>query len=361
MAALQTDARLFGLDLSRLGIQWLQAMHAMGKWPLFAWLQPQVTVRVLMPNGDARSYSQYKKHLALADAHSGAAMFESIVLPEDRVLRQRVRLPVLPPSEAQAALALAVQSQSPFAPEQLLWVARPAAPSQGETIAGVVHDVVLTSRPLVQAHIDATSPRLLGSSPQTPPEVWVDTPDAPPFVLPGFGEERRLRRMRMGFRVNVALCLLALGLVVAVAVTPTLQLRLVALDAVAQHTRLQQEVAPVLALREGHVKAQDQLHTLAEIAGPPVSALQVLDVVTRALPDDTSLLNFAFNATDHPAKPPKVVLTGNTANAAALMQKLGNQPGLRDVKALTAATKPLGADKESFTIEATLDLASLKP
>lgn len=358
MAALQTDARLFGLDLSGLGTQWSQALHAMGQWPLFTWLKPRVPVRVLMPEGVAVAYLGKNMPLALAAAHSGAAVFESIVLPEDLVLHQQVVLPTLPPAEAQAALALAVQSQSPFAPEHLLWVARPATAAAPGT---VVHQVVLTSRPLVQAHIDATRPRLQNTGPQTPPEIWADAVNAPPFVLSGFGETRRLRRLRLGFQVNVALCLLALGLAAAAAVTPSLQLRLRALDAVAQHTQLQKEVAPVLALREGLVKAEEQLQTLADVAGTPVPAVQVLDLVTRALPDDTALLNFALNATDSPAKPPKVVLTGNTGNAAALMQKLGNQPGLRDVKALTAATKPLGADKESFSIEATLDLASIKP
>ena len=358
MATLQTDARLFGLDLSGLGTQWAQAMRGMSQWPVFTWLRPRVPVRVLMPQGAVLNYLGKNKPLALSGALSGAAVFEAIVLPDDIVLRQQVLLPALPPAEAQAALALAVQSQSPFAPEHLLWVARAA---NAAAPGAVVHDVVLTSRPLVQAHIDASRPGLLNTAPQTPPEVWADAPNAAPFVLPGFGETRRLRRLRLGLQVNVALCVLALCLAAAAAVTPTLQLRLRALDAVAQHAQLQQQVAPVLTLREGLVKAQDQLQALAEVAGSPVPAVQVLDVVTRALPDDTSLLSFALNATDSTGKPPKVVLTGNTGNAAALMQKLGNQPGLRDVKALTAATKPLGADKESFSIEATLDLASIKP
>lgn len=361
MAALKTDARLFGLDLSGLGTQWALALRAMCQWPVVSWLRPTLPVRVLMPNGDVLDYSKQKSPLSLAVKQHVASDFEAIVLPEDLLLRQQVVLPALPAPDAAAALALAVQSQSPFAPDQVLWVARPAVATAGMASGAVVHHVVLTSRPLVQTHLDATSPRLLNNGPQTPPEVWVDAPDAPPFVLPGFGEPRRLRRLRVGFQVNVVLCLLALCLAVAAAVTPTLQLRLRALNAVAQHTQLQQQVAPVLALREDQVKAQEQLQTLADVAGSPVSAAQVLDLVTRALPDDTSLLNFALNATDSPAKPPKVVLTGNTSNAAALMQKLGNQPGLRDVKALTAATKPLGADKESFTIEATLDLASIKP
>lgn len=357
MATLQTDARLFGLDLSGFGTQWVQAIRGMSQWPVFTWMRPQVPVRVLMPQGGALNYLGENRPLALSRAHSGAADFEAIVLPEDIVLRQQVLLPTLPPAEAQAALALAVQSQSPFAPEHLLWVARAVnAAAHGAE----VYEVVLTSRPLVQAHIDASRPGLLNILPQTLPEVWVDAPNTAPFVLRGFGETRRLQRLLLGMQVNMALGVLALCLAAATAVTPTLQLRLRALDALAQHARLQQEVAPVLALRDGLVKDQDQLQAQAEAVGTTVSAVLALDVVTQALPDDTFLRSFVLNAGESKGAFPKVVLTGNTGNAAALMQKLGSQPGLRDVKALSAATKPLGADKESFSIEATLDVGHKK-
>lgn len=355
--ALQTDARLFGLDLSGLGPQWTQAMRGMSQWPVFNWLWPQAPVRVLMPQGVALNYLGKNKPLAHSGPHSGAAVFEVIVLPEDIVLRQQVLLPDLPSAEAQAALALAVQSQSPFAPEHLLWAAR-TANAAAPGVEG--YEVVLTSRPLVQAHIDVIRPGLLNTAPQTPPEVWVDAPNTAPYVLPGFGEARRLQRLRLGFKVNMVLCVLALCLVAAAAATPILQLRLRALDAVAQHAKLQQEVAPVLALREGLVKDQDQLQAHFEAVSTTVSAVQALDIVTQALPDDTFLRSFALNAGGSAGALPKVVLTGSTGNAAALMQKLGSQPGLRDVKALTAATKPLGADKESFSIEATLDVGSKK-
>lgn len=355
MAALNTDARLFGLDLNGLAAQWLQAMRAMGHWPVCRWLKPKVVVRAIMPHGEARSFLWSKKPLSLCDQHTGASSFDSLVLPEDVVLRHRFTLPPLPPSEAQAALALAVQSLSPFPPEHTLWAAHPA------TADGTAHDVVLTSRPLVQAHVDAMRPHIQSQDARAQPEVWAESPHAAPFVLPGFGEARRERRLRRGFRLNVALCVIALGLALGAAVTPTLQLRLRALDAQAQYANLQQAVAPALALRESHTKAEEQLQALAEVAGQPVSAIQVLDLVTRALPDDASLLSFALNATESPAKPAKVVLTGNAVNAAALMQKLGTQPGLRDIRALAPATKPLGADKESFTIEVTLDLAGVKP
>jgi general secretion pathway protein L len=325
-------------------------------WPVLSWLKPQAAVRVVLPEGGQALYLGKKRPLAQMSSARRAPDFDAIQLPEDLLLRRQVKLPGLPPAEAQAALLLEAQSQSPFPAEELLWVALPGP--------GAAQELVLTSRALVQAHIDKVLPAVIGAAgavPRPAPEVWVLQDGAPPVVLPGFGEARRERHGRVWWRIHMGLCVSALLLAAAAAITPTLQLRLRALDAVAQHTALQQQVAPLLKQREGLTRANEQLQALSEAAGAPVSALQVLDLVTRALPDDTALLTFALNATESPAKPPKVVLTGQTGNAAALMQQLGNQPGLRDVKAPTAAVKPLGAVKESFTIEATLDLAVLKP
>jgi general secretion pathway protein L len=76
----------------------------------------------------------------------------------------------------------------------------------------------------------------------------------------------------------------------------------------------------------------------------------VLQLITEALGDDTSLLSLQVQG--H-----KVSLTGQTANASALMKKLDSLPGLRDVRAPAPATKPLGATRESFTIEFSMDPA----
>jgi len=76
----------------------------------------------------------------------------------------------------------------------------------------------------------------------------------------------------------------------------------------------------------------------------------VLQLITEALGDDTSLLSLQVQG--H-----KVSLTGQTVNASALMKKLDSLPGLREVRAPAPATKPLGATRESFTIDFTMDPA----
>lgn len=348
MAVLQTKATLFGLDLSGLWPATQQAWLAMGHWPVFAWLSPSVPVRVTRPSGQQVLCAASGKPLASTPKALAAARFDAIELPEDLLLRKQLTLPDLPPADWQQALALEASSQAPFAESDLLW-------AWSKTPQGA--EVLITSRPLVQAHLAqlATAghwPTAAREASAPPPEVWVRSHSGAALVVPGFGEARRQRHQRLWRRVNTALLLLAAGLAGGAAVTPTLQLRLQALDAVAQHSALVQQATPAVQQREANVKALEQLQAVLEEGGRPTPVLALLDTITRAMPDDTSLLSLQITAG---SAAHKVTLSGQTGNAAALMQQLGNQPGLRDVRAPTPAVKPLGAVKESFTIEFSID------
>jgi general secretion pathway protein L len=96
--------------------------------------------------------------------------------------------------------------------------------------------------------------------------------------------------------------------------------------------------------RESLSKTAEQLAALDAILSERVQAVEVIGVLTRALPDDTSLISLQMQGS-------KIRISGQTPNTADLMQKLSAYPGLRDVKAPTAATRPLGVNKESFSLE----------
>ena len=184
------------------------------------------------------------------------------------------------------------------------------------------------------------------------PELWVLAADNPPIVLAGFGEAARARRIAARRRTGYGLLLLALLVLAAVAITPTLQLRARAIEAVNAYTDLHNRTAPLARQREALVKTTDRLTVVSELVSGGVDPLTVLDLLTQALPDDTSLLNLQLQGL-------KVTMAGQTTNAAALMQHLSAQPGVRDVRAPSAATKPLGVTKESFSIEFMLDPKTL--
>jgi general secretion pathway protein L len=146
------------------------------------------------------------------------------------------------------------------------------------------------------------------------------------------------------------LLVLVLALIAAILVTPSAQLYLRSKQAEAALEALQQKAMPVLAERESFTQTAERLKQAGEPFNQSVAPLPVLQLITEALGDDTSLLNLQVQG--H-----KVSMSGQTANASALMKKLGSQPGLRDVRAPSPATKPLGATRESFAIEFTMDPA----
>lgn len=360
MATIQNDARLFGLDLNGVLDDLKVAWRSMCGWRLFAWLKPEPSVRWLKADGQCVVYrGADKKVLANADALK-AARFDAIEVPEDMLLRHVVQLPALPAAALQGALALEVQNLSPFPGDDLLWVSAQAEPlAEGGGVRGGRRiAIVLASRGLVRAHIDALQAAGQGAAAPAAvvPEVWVDMGGGKPVAMPGFGEGRRASFQRRWQRINMLLCVLGLLLVSGLLVTPTLQLRLRAMDAVHQYTALQEQVAPLVQQREAYVKAQGLLQALPDSAVQSGASLQIMEIITRVLPDDTSLQSFLISAPEGSGKLPRVVLVGQTGNTAALMQQLGNQPGFRDVKAPSAAVKPLGAVKESFNIELMVDL-----
>lgn len=362
MTMIRHEARLFGLDLSGLGQDFQQAWQGMARWPLVAWLRPAARIDCLRPDGTTVACQGLRP---LPRTHSaGKAPFVAVELPEDIVLRHQVRLPQLPAADRDAALALEAQRLSPFPASDTVWCVWQRGGAQNTADASQpAWQMAITSRALVQSHWDRVRPAVAErlASPDAWPEIWIPRGDGAYESLAGFGESARQRAQAVGARVNMGILVLVLACLGALAVTPTAQLRLRAIDAAGRFEQVQSQAQPLLQQREAFVKAEGQLQNLVESMGTPVSVLQVLDAVTRALPDDTTLQTFQLTHSDAPARIPKVSITGQAPNAAALMQQLGNLPGFKEVRAPSPAVKPLGAVKESFTIEFVVDTAVFAP
>ena len=360
MPSLQKDARLFGLDLAPLGRDILTAWRGMLDWPVLAWLWPQPRISLWLPDGTqalSRGPQTATVPMAQPKTQSGKATtapapsqaralarFQALVLPEDILLRRRFVMPALAQAELQAALALQLHAFSPFPLEDLVWTSEVQLAEDGKTQH--IH-AALSSRKLIAQHLstlatDATLDDI---------EVWVPhVLDGHFAVASGFAENQRQRRSTAWRWVSAGLLMLALALLVGIAATPSLQLYLRSKQAEAALQALQQKALPVLAERERFTLVSEKLTQLGENFNQSLAPRPVLQLITEALGDDTSLLSLQVQG--H-----KVSLTGQTVNASALMKKLDSLPGLREVRAPAPATKPLGATRESFTIEFTMDPA----
>jgi general secretion pathway protein L len=335
--------RLFGLDLTRIKGEVLLAWRGMLNWSVLSWLWPSQPVRLILPDGQSIACRRLSA-LPVGSQTSqliNSAKFTAVLLPEDIVLRKSWTPPSLTDAEIEAARGLLAQSVSPFPPGDLVWS---VSDSEGGK-SDLTEQIVLSSRALIAKHVElaTTAVKLVN------PEVWVTTPRANSYVLvKGFGEPLRQRRESVGKWINALLLCLVLVIAGAIVLTPTAQLYLRYLEAEQAMTGLQKKAAPMLQQRERLVQTADRLNELAKLTGAPVPPLQTLELITKALPDDTSLLSLQIQGD-------RVIISGQTGNAAALMKQLGSSTGMRDVTAPAPATKPLGATRETFGIAFVLD------
>ena len=342
----KSQAQLFGLDLSALWRDLITAWTGILAWPILSWLGPSQNVRVWLPTGEAMLSRSLTAPLQADSKRASSAQFESLLIPENLLLRRTLELPKLQSTELAAALALEAQTMSPFPMDAHIWTHE--AVTQPNGAQKVV--LILASRKLIQQHQDATHPLVQLQN----CEVWIPRSLGKGFlVMPGFAEGRRQRQAKTKRSINAGLALLIIGLATALAATPSAQLYLRAREAIHAMSELQKKAAPVIKQREALISATDQLNSLTELTAKPMPTLDVLNLITVALPDDTSLLNLKIQGT-------QVTMSGQTANTASLMKHLGGTSGLRDVKAPTPAIKPLGATRESFTIELSVDPAQVK-
>ncbi|MDD0813464.1 PilN domain-containing protein [Curvibacter sp. HBC28] len=357
MALNSQDLRLFGLDLRKAGSELSRLWQGAVQHPLLAWLTPALPVRLVRADGtlwlwlDGQAATPWP-------ASAPRLAFPARVLPQDKYLSRVLTLPALGGAELASALALEAQTSSPFAASDLVW----GYGVQGHSDAGVSVLLVMASRRQVAALLGAQGAPV----DEAAQELWVlegdealqvrdpaAVPRGQPIVLQGYGEAARQRRMALGRTLRTSLLALAFLGAAGLAITPTAQLRLRALDALAQFQEVQARTVPFLRQREALVQSADQLNNLGELLRDRVEPLRTLDLLTQALPDDASLLSLQVQGN-------KITLIGLAPNSASLMQKLSAEPLFKDVKAPTAAVKALGATKESFTIELTLDAKAMR-
>jgi general secretion pathway protein L len=307
--------------------------------PAISWITPQLPVKLLQADG-GESLWLGDRRLEAGAGGARSSVFTAIELPADLVLSRSLVLPGLSQADLRDAIALEVRDSNPFDPADLVWGyrAQAAGPEQVQVTA------VLAARRLAVQHIERVQPQSVEAA---PPEVWAMVDDGPPIVLQGFGEGLRARRAARGRLLAYGLIVLGLMLATAVAVTPAVQLRLRTLQAVAAYQALQQRAGPAVAEREALLRGREDLAGLREVMGEHVDPMVALDVLTELIPDDTWLQRVQAQGT-------RFTLSGQTPNAAALMNTLSSHPGLRDVRAPSAATRGYGSNRESFVVEFTI-------
>ena len=348
MISTPTDNRPpFGIDFAQWPRQWQAAGALLLEWPLLRrMLLPQVAVLLHQPDGSTRTWLVVGDQARPAPSPADGAAVAALQLPADRVLERQLTLPPLAPADVVQAVQLDVAAASPFGVEQTVW-GFCTRRIDGDRLRV---DSAITARQQVEQRL-----REAGFASGPPPDVWVlagTPPDVAgavqPIVLRGFGEGVRQQIVRRGLVRRLGLAALALALLAALIVTPTALQRARARQATQSFDALQKQAAPQLAQREALLRQIDRMRTVATLLGQQVAMPPVLDLLTRAVPADAWLTALRVEGD-------KLVLNGQADDAAALVQRLAAQPGARDVRLASPATRGAGAAKETFIIELKLD------
>ena len=308
-------------------------------------LTPSANVRLVHADGSESIWRVGAIPVPATD--SAAAQFEAREIPEALFLIRRLALPRMSAENMESAILLEVRSHSPFAAEDLAW-----GFTAHEADVGCRVDVAMTSRKQVQATLRARSPD--APAPDVPTEVWAVAGLRSPVVLQGYGEGDRLNLGARGRRWNYALLTLAVALATLTLVTPTAQLALRAGEATDSFSAIMARAAPLIRKRDELSLLNDRLRAIDTAAADKVDVPAVMEYLTGALPDDTYLYSLDI-------KSGKVVASGHTVDASALLQRLSRDPRLRDVKSPLAVTRQPGATKEAFTVEFALVPAATAP
>lgn len=367
MSLLSSDnqAQLFGLDLRAVWQDAGSVARAATTHAPLSWLTPSARVRLLGADGQETLWSSSGGALRRLP-HSGsapvAAPHIAVEMSAEWLLRHSFRLPRSSAGQAASAARLEALRLSPFAPADTVWgflvapnsgaqgtqAAQPAQASQPAGNDALTVHVVLCARTHVLARLAEVQDKVRSQA----PEVWARV-DGVPLVLTGFGEGQRERRARVGLGWSLFWLVLALGWVLAMALTPSLQLRQTALDAQAQFAAASAAAAPALAQREALMAVNARLKEVDDALASRADPKLALEILTKALDDGVFLTRIE-------TKGRNVSISGQAANATAVVQVLSAVEGIEDVKSTAAATRqPNGTER--FTIDFVLKTPALLP
>ena len=333
------------MDLRQLKRDWLIALGQISNWHILRWLTPAYITRIVMANGESVDYLEKTGRPLATQKKSKSVKFSGFLLPDSLVLWHSLTLPKLSADEALSATELEVKSLNPFSQEDLVWSHTALVATSGVSKV----QIVIASRKIVAQHIASLE------STSTNQEVWVKLHESPNcIVLDGFGENIRRQRSARWRILNFCLVFLLMVTGFSAALTPTAQLYFRSTQAAKAYEQLRSVAAPAMQQREQLVKLDGQVTALRGQLARSIKPELVLLRITQILNDDTYV-------TQIQTRDNKILLTGQTPNTAALMQQLGTQAGVTDVRAPTAAVKQRGSERETFNIEFTLDVSGLMP
>lgn len=266
-----------------------------------------------------------------------------LLVPAAQVLRRRLQLPAAAVDNLATVLGFELDRQTPFRPEQVFFDSRVLPHESGARTLPV--ELALVPREPLQAALAALGPLA----------AQIDAVDAAaPGGRLGFNflpPSQRRRRVHGLLWINLGLLAASL-LFLLLAMAQLVDNRALAVAQLqAEADAARESARSVASLRKSLEDAVAGANFLAVRKSTQPSIIELLDRLTTALPDDTFLERLNASGTT-------LSLTGQSARAAQLIERLRSVEGIRDA-ALSGAIQPdARSGKDRFTISAQIGNAS---
>ena len=280
----------------------------------------------------------------------GTALLENLreiilCLPRDKVLVKPLELPIATEENLREVLAFEMDRQTPFTSDQVYYDYTVTARNPGEQTLALA--LVLTPR----QELDDILATLAGHGIH-PDQVTVpcDTPGISGRInlLP---ESRRGSKVVTPRLVNIALGMLVLALLAGAVSLPLLaqRHRISLLEPMLETAQTKAEIAG--KLRDSVDRLASESRFLVNRKQTSLLTLQILDEITRILPDDTWVFQLQIRG-------PEVQIQGQSASAAALVPLIESSGILHNARFRSPVTQVPRSTLERFHLSATAGVAS---
>jgi general secretion pathway protein L len=264
-----------------------------------------------------------------------------LLLPDDKVLAKRIALPAAAEENLREVLGFEMDLHTPFEASEVYYdytvVGRDSARQQ------VTVDLVYAPRDVVDALVDSTAS--LGMKTDILTCRRRDNANLQPVnLLPQ--ELRRTRRIDVR-SVNLALTALLAVLLVAAITIPIVQKNR-AIEAV--ETQLQAAAAEArdgAELRRNLEKMAEASQFLAGKKASDVMIVEVIDEISRILPDNTWIARLDLSGTE-------LQIQGQSSASSSLIKIIESSPWFEDVRFASPVVQIAGTDNDRVHIVATV-------
>jgi general secretion pathway protein L len=264
-----------------------------------------------------------------------------LLVPDDKVLAKRISLPAVAEENLREVLGFEMDLHTPFEASEVYYdytvVGRDSARQQ------VTVDLVYSPRDAVDALVDGASN--LGMRADIVTCRRRDNANLQPVnLLPQ--EKRRAKRFNVR-NLNLALTALLAALLVAAITIPIVQKNRAIAEVEAQVQAAAAEARQGAALRRDLEKMAEASQFLVEKKASDVMIVELIDEVSRILPDHTWITRLDFSETE-------LQMQGQSSASSSLIRIVESSPYFENARFGSPVVQITGTDKDRFYIAATV-------